>query len=123
MRIFHIAAAEDWADAQRTGTYAYSTLGTPLVAGEYIHAAYRHQLRTVRNRFFAEVYTPLMLLEIDTDRLDSPVVHEQPAPGAEEIYPHIYGPLNLDAVVGVRDITRTTEPEADRSAPATTVDA
>lgn len=124
MRIFHVAAAEDWQAARSTGMYAYSTLGTPLTGGDYIHAAYQHQLRTVRNRFFAEVYTPLLLLEIDTERLHSPVVHEQPAPGAEEIYPHIYGPINTDAVVGVRDITRAAETETETGQPtsADTVD-
>ena len=122
MKIFHVAAAADWQVAQSIGTYDRSTLGAPLMAGEYIHAAYRHQLRTVRNRFFAEVYTPLVLLEIDTDRLTSPVVHEQPAPGVEAIYPHIYGPLNIDAVVGVRDISRAAEVEAAQPTPTTTVD-
>ena len=114
MRIFHIATAEDWRTAQHTGTYVRSTVGRSLEQDLYIHAAYAHQLSKVRQRFFAEVYTPLLLLEIDTERLRSHIVAEQPAPGAEEIYPHIYGPLTIDAVVRVSDVTR--QPIEDEAA-------
>ena len=44
---------------------------------------------------------PLVLLEIDSDLLDVPVVEEPPAPGVEETFPHIYGPLEPAAVVAV----------------------
>ena len=40
----------------------------------------------------------LLLLTIDTDRLTSPVVEEQ-VPGAERPFPHVYGPVNVSAVV------------------------
>ena len=113
MRIFHIAAASDWQAAQSAGIYTRSTVGRSLDDVGYIHAADSHQLTAVMNRYFAEVYGPLALLEIDTDRLSSPVIREQPAPGVEAIYPHIYGPLNLDAVVAVRDITRALEDPVD----------
>ena len=42
-----------------------------------------------------------MLLEIDTDLLDVPLVEEPPAPGMTETFPHIYGPLRPGAVVAV----------------------
>jgi uncharacterized protein (DUF952 family) len=43
----------------------------------------------------------LVLLEIDTDLLDVPVVEEPPAPGIEETFPHIYGRLEPSAVVRI----------------------
>ena len=44
-----------------------------------------------------------MLLEIDADRLDVPVVEEPPAPGMTETFPHVYGAIDPAAVV---DVTR-----------------
>ena len=58
-------------------------------------------MRRVAARFFAGC-TALLLLEIDCRKLatDSPVIREPADTG--EIYPHIYGTISLDAVVGIR---------------------
>ena len=60
-----------------------------------------------------------MLLEIDTDLLDVPVVEEPPAPGVEETFPHIYGPLSAaHAVVGVTPtVTATVAHSAHQTQP------
>lgn len=108
MRIFHIATASDWQEARRTGSYTTSTYGHTLAEVGFIHASRADQWALVKRRFYAEVYEPLVLLEIDTDRLASVVLDEQPHPGAEVTYPHIYGPVEVDAVVSVRDISRQT---------------
>ncbi|MGC0337975.1 uncharacterized protein (DUF952 family) [Streptomyces sp. SLBN-8D4] len=42
----------------------------------------------------------LVVLVIDPARLDVPLKYEAPAPGAEE-FPHVYGPIPVDAVVDV----------------------
>lgn len=110
MRIFHIATPEDWASAQQTGSYTTSTLGRSLAEEGFIHAAFEDQWPLVLRRYYAEVHTPLLLLEIETDRLSSLLVEEQPAPGVDAIYPHIYGPLNVDAVVSTRDIPWPVDP-------------
>jgi uncharacterized protein (DUF952 family) len=101
MRIFHIATASDWAQAQRAGAYTTSTLGVTLEQEGYLHASRADQWEAVRERFYADVDEPLVLLEIDTDLLDVPVVEEPPAPGIAETFPHIYGPLKPVAVIGV----------------------
>ena len=41
----------------------------------------------------------MLVLELDVDRLVSPIKHEAARSGT--VYPHIYGPINTDAVVGV----------------------
>jgi uncharacterized protein (DUF952 family) len=92
--IFHIATASDWAHAQESGSYTTSTLGRSLEDEGFIHASHAHQWEGVREAFYAGVPEPLVLLEIDTDRLTSPVIEE-------DTFPHIYGPLNPDAVVTV----------------------
>lgn len=104
MRIFHIATAADWAAAQESGAYTTSTLGVTLEEEGYIHASRADQWEDVRAAFYAGVTEPLVLLEIETDLLDVPVVEEPPAPGVEETFPHVYGAIPPPAVVAVRDL-------------------
>lgn len=100
MRIFHIATADDWRAAKRAGTYTTSTRGRTLAEEGFIHASRGDQWQGVQARFYADVTGPLLLLVIDTDRLTSPVVVEAvPDADVDETFPHIYGPLNTDAVV------------------------
>ena len=96
-RIFHIATAADWEAAQRSGAYTTSTRGRTLAAEGFIHASRGDQWPRVREQFYADVTEPLVLLVIDTARLDVPVVDEE-VPGGET-FPHLYGPLSPDAVV------------------------
>jgi uncharacterized protein (DUF952 family) len=104
MRIFHIATKADWDAAQASGAYTTSTYGVSLADEGFIHASRADQWEAVRERFYADVEEPLVLLEIDTDLLDVPVVEEPPAPGVEETFPHIYGPLKPEAVVRVSSV-------------------
>ena len=101
MRIFHLATVADWAAAQASGTYTTSTRGVSLADEGFIHASREDQWEAVRERFYADVDEPLVLLTIDTDLLDVPVVEEVPAPGMTETYPHVYGALDPAAVVTV----------------------
>jgi glutathione S-transferase len=101
MRIYHLATVADWERAQRHGAYTTSTRGVTLEQEGFIHCSRADQWEGVRERYYADVDGPLVLLEIDTDLLGVPVVEEPPAPGADETYPHIYGPLKPEAVVGV----------------------
>jgi uncharacterized protein (DUF952 family) len=102
VRIYHVATAADWERAQVAGEYTTSTYGVTLAEEGFIHASRADQWRGVLERFYADVDEPLVLLEIDTDLLDVPVVEEAPEPGVAETFPHIYGPVNPAAVVGVR---------------------
>ena len=100
--IYHLALPEDWDAAQRSGTYAMSTRGAPLASVGFIHASYQHQVEGVANEFYADV-DELMLLTIDPDAVGSSVVDESPTDDpADELFPHIYGPLPVDAVIAGR---------------------
>lgn len=101
MRIFHIATLADWEAAQASGAYTTSTRGTTLGEEGFIHASHGHQWEGVRAAFYADVTEPLVLLEIDADLLGVPVVEEPPAPGAGELFPHVYGAVRPAAVVSV----------------------
>ena len=97
-RIFHIATLADWEAARRSGSYTTSTRGRTLTEEGFIHASHADQWPGVRELFYADVTEPLVLLEIDPDRLGVPVVEEVP-PGADRAFPHIYGALDVAAVV------------------------
>jgi uncharacterized protein (DUF952 family) len=107
VRIFHIATATDWDAAQQSGAYTTSTLGVTLEEEGFIHASRADQWEAVRERYYAEVTEPLVLLEIDTDLLDVRWVEELPAPGASETFPHVYGPVAPEAVVAVTALRAT----------------
>ena len=110
MQIFHLALVSDWEAAQRSGAYTVSTFGRTLAEEGFIHASRADQWQGVRERFYAEVPEPLVLLVIDTERLTAPVVEEVPE-GADESFPHIYGMLEPAAVV--QAIPLDSQPEAD----------
>jgi glutathione S-transferase len=101
--IFHIAEACDWEAAKGRGDYRVSTRGRTLADEGYIHAARREQVLAVAELWYADA-GPLLLLTIDPARLSSPVRDDEVAPGS--VYPHIYGPIDLDAVVAVAPIGR-----------------
>jgi glutathione S-transferase len=101
--IFHIAEAADWAAAQAAGSYRISTRGRTLAEEGFIHAARREQLLEVAERWYADA-GPLLVLTIDPDLLSAPVREDEVAPGVA--YPHVYGPLDLPAVVGVAPLER-----------------
>ena len=99
MRIFHVATLADWRQAEASGSYTTSTLGRTLADEGFIHAARHDQVPRVRDRHYADVTEPLVVLEIETDRLDAEVRDEQVG---DETYPHIYGPVPTTAVVAWR---------------------
>lgn len=98
MRIWHLALADAWAAAQDSQAYTVSTLGLDLAEVGFIHCSRAEQVEGVHARFYSEVTEPLLLLEIDTDLLTSPWRLDE-VPGQPLSFPHIYGPLNVDAVI------------------------
>ena len=104
MRIFHLTTPEAWELAQQAGTYTMSTRGRTLEQQGFIHCSEAHQVEGVRAYWYDDL-DDVLLLEIDTDLLTSPWRSEQ-LEGADAPYPHVYGPLNLDAVVGAEPLTR-----------------
>jgi len=99
MRIFHIATLDDWKQAQESGTYATSTYGRTLEQEGFIHAAYHDQVPGVRDRHYAHVAEPLVVLEIESDLLGAEVRDE---PVGDLRFPHVYGTIPTSAVVAWR---------------------
>jgi glutathione S-transferase len=104
VRIFHLTTAAAWHEAQQAGSYTVSTLGLDLADVGFIHCSQAEQVAGVHERFYSALGEPLVLLTVDTDLLTSPWQLDE-VPGQELPFPHVYGPLDLDAVVGVEPFT------------------
>jgi len=99
MRIYHVATLADWKQAQETGTYTTSTYGRTLEEVGFIHAARHDQVPAIRDVLYADVTEPLVVLEVETDRLGVEVRDEQVG---DQVFPHVYGPIPTSAVVAWR---------------------
>jgi len=93
--IFHITTREAWDAAARAGEYPGDTLD---VEG-FIHCSEQHQVAGVANVRFAG-RDDLVLLQIDPSKVRAEIRYED-APDGSGTFPHIYGPLNADAVARV----------------------
>jgi uncharacterized protein (DUF952 family) len=98
--IFHITPRADWESALELGEYRAASLESE----GFIHCSTSDQLIAVANHFY-HGQQGLTLLCIDTDALKSDWRFEsasEPLPGtANPDFPHIYGSINVDAVVKV----------------------
>jgi glutathione S-transferase len=95
--IFHITDTATWAASQERGSHTGSTRGIDLAEEGYIHCSTAAQWPGVVERSYADA-SNLLLLHIEEAQLTSPLVYEQ-LPGMPEAFPHVYGPINLDAVI------------------------
>ena len=94
--IYHITSREAWQAAQYIGAY----YGDTLESEGFIHTSTKVQVPRTANRFYRG-RAGLILLTIEPSRLSSELRYE--AAGDGDLFPHIYGPLNLDAVSAVTD--------------------
>lgn len=91
--IYHVVSSSNWQKALEQGFYE-----APSLAQEgFIHTSRDEQVPGVLSRYYAGQHN-LLLLHIDEIKLTAPLKYEL-APSVNEEFPHIYGPLNLDAVV------------------------
>jgi uncharacterized protein (DUF952 family) len=97
-RIYKICPASAWREAERQGVYR----GSPDdICDGFIHFSTASQLaETARKHFFGQ--TGLFLVEIDADALGEALRFERSR--NDELFPHLYGELDLGAVAGVRDM-------------------
>lgn len=97
--IFHLTTARDWADALAAGTYRRSTRGRSLDEVGYIHCSYGHQVERIADVLYAGAVS-ILLLVIDPAAVEAEVRAEN-LEGGPELFPHVYGPLPVAAVVDV----------------------
>jgi uncharacterized protein (DUF952 family) len=102
--ILHIASKSDWSAAQTPGEY----VAPSLKMEGFIHCSTEKQVLHVANAFYSG-RTDLVLLKLDEAELKPELKWEPPAgtpaPGISEsdLFPHIFGPINLTAIASVLD--------------------
>lgn len=112
--IYHITTREDWQQAQQNGVYT-----APSLADEgFIHCSTLSQVTQVANAFYTGQKN-LVLLAINSVRLHAPLTWEAPAhpadsdndtlPDDADLFPHVYGAINLEAVERVLDFPPDSE--------------
>ena len=95
MFIYHILPTADWKQALELGSYQPPS----LISEGFIHFSTLTQVVHTANRYYPAV-DDLCLLVADVDKLAADVQMENTV-GGTELFPHLYGPLNLEAVVKV----------------------
>jgi len=103
--IYHLTSRQEWTAAQVRGEYRAESLESE----GFIHCSTETQVLPVANTFYRG-QQDIILLEINPVLLTSELRWEPPAgapppsvPAGDE-FPHIYGPINLDAIVKVYDL-------------------
>jgi uncharacterized protein (DUF952 family) len=78
----------------------------PFAGEGFIHTTEgREAVSITLTRYYKSSAEPWVVLYIDQDRVTSPIRYDDPA----EVFPHIYGPLNRDAILAVEDIGRAPD--------------
>jgi uncharacterized protein (DUF952 family) len=99
--LVHLCGLEDWSRARSRGAIRPAATG-PAAGEEFIHLSTPEQVHLPANRLYRG-REDLVLLHIDPAQLESPVRWE---PGvatdpASMLFPHLYGPLPVRAVIAV----------------------
>ncbi len=104
--IYHITSMTAWMEARERGDYRAESLETE----GFIHCSTEEQVIPVAEKYY-QGQESLLLLVIEPEFLTSDLKWEPPAEGAPppgvpegSLFPHIYGPINMEAVVRVFDL-------------------
>lgn len=96
-KLYHVVFAESWSAFDGKPLYAADSLQSE----GFIHLSEQHQVAGVLDRYYRNV-PDLLLLHIDPAKLTHDLRYDEAANG--ERFPHVYGPINKDAVVDVEKI-------------------
>ena len=109
-RIFHITTRAAWDDARAAGSYTADSLQTE----GFIHCSQAEQATWVANMRFRG-RTDLVLLHVDEAAVGAEIRREN-LEGGTTLFPHIYGPLPVKAVMDVTPMVPAPDGTFDLSA-------
>lgn len=99
---YHMAIASEWLTQKHASTYTPSAFATD----GFIHCTNGLDALTwVGNQFYKNSPDERVVLVLEVGKLASPVRYDD----AEQRFPHVYGPINTDAVVGELPVIRGTD--------------
>ena len=90
--IYHVTTPHKWTLALEQGMYYHES----LITEHFIHACSKEQVPRVLHRYYRDIPS-LILLHIDENLLEAQLKYEE-SPSTGDFFPHIYGPMNLNAV-------------------------
>lgn len=96
--IYHVINKTSWQEALQQGFYEAPSLATE----GFIHLSTKDQVAGVLQRYYQN-QTDLLLLQVDESKLTAELKYEI-APSVNELFPHLFGRLNLNAVTAVTEI-------------------
>lgn len=92
--IYHVTTPEAWSNDENSDVYSPEA----FVHEGFIHACHLTQLEGVLHRYF-NGFKNLLLLHIEESKLTCAVKEELST--GNEMFPHIYGKINKDAIVRI----------------------
>jgi uncharacterized protein (DUF952 family) len=99
---FHLTPRELWMAQRESAEYTPE----PFAADGFIHCTDgERNVIAVGNRYYTADLREMVCLVINCDAVTADIRYEDP----EQIFPHIYGPLNVDAVTLVRAVDREAD--------------
>ncbi len=98
-KIYKICTVREWENASEAGKYTGSS---DDVRDGFIHFSQKHQIAGTLKKHFAGI-KGLLLLTIDSEKLNNGLLKWEISRDSEK-FPHLYGDLNLDAVIDVEPI-------------------
>ena len=96
MLIYHIVTPETWEKFKNESFYEAESLRSE----GFIHCSYRNQLPEVLERYYKNA-EKVFILHINPNLLTSKIISEPST--NREVYPHIYGEINRQAIVEVEE--------------------
>jgi len=93
--IYHICLPKEWIERSVNGFYHHPSLESE----GFIHCSTSAQLNDTIERFFADD-EKIIILQIGVSHL-VPELKFELAPTLNELFPHVYGPINIDAIMHV----------------------
>lgn len=101
MNLFHLVTPAAWTAAVAAGEYRPPSLESQ----GFVHFSTAAQVEGTANLLYADV-AELIVIEIDPERLGGLEVVVEQIGGANQPFPHVYGPIPVTAAVAQRPVTR-----------------
>jgi len=101
--IYHAIAKSEWEKVKQNDEYIHPSLEND----GFIRFSLLEQVISIAYYMYSSSENEILLLEVDEKKLASKVLHEDLKLHGR--YPHVYGPVNMDAIVNVYPLERETK--------------
>jgi uncharacterized protein (DUF952 family) len=97
--IYHVISQVDWNEISESDFYTPDS----LTSEGFIHFSFKDQIPGVIERYYKD-QTGLLVIKVEVNKLKSNLLLEKVSDTG--LFPHLYGKLNLDSVIGVFQILK-----------------